>query len=46
MTNKILGIQGDNPSLLNPKTDTTIFLANEIQKRNIRYSIMSQEIYL
>ena len=41
MTNKILAIQGDNPSLLNPKTDTTIFLANEIQ--NKKYKIFYYE---
>ena len=32
MTNKIVAIQGNHPSKLNPKTDTSIFLANEIQK--------------
>ena len=30
--NKILAVQGDHPSKLSPKTDTTIFLINEIQK--------------
>ena len=34
MTNKIVAIQGNHPSILNPLTDTTIFLANEIQKKN------------
>ena len=34
MTNKIVAIQGNNPANLNPLTDTTIFLANEIQKKN------------
>ncbi len=33
MTNKIVAIQGNHPSTLNPKTDTSIFLANEIQSR-------------
>ena len=33
MINKIVAIQGDHPSTLNPLTDTTIFLANEIQKK-------------
>ena len=33
MTNKIIAIQGNNPSKLNPKTDTSIFLANEIQNK-------------
>ncbi len=36
MTNKIVAIQGDNPSKLNPITDTTIFLANEIQKKGYK----------
>ena len=34
MTNKIVAIQGNHPTNLNPLTDTTIFLANEIQKKN------------
>ncbi len=34
MTNKIVAIQGDFLSKLNPLTDTSIFLANEIQKKN------------
>ena len=33
MTNKIVAIQGNHPSLLNPKTDTSIFLAKEIQSK-------------
>ena len=33
MTNKIIAIQGNHPSKLNPKTDTSIFLACEIQKK-------------
>ena len=36
MTNKIVAIQGNHPSKLNPKTDTTVFLANEIQKKKYR----------
>ena len=36
MINKIVAIQGDHPSKLNPSTDTTIFLAHEIQKKNYR----------
>ena len=31
MTNKIIAVQGNHPSKLNPKNDTSIFLANEIQ---------------
>ena len=31
MTNKIIAIQGNHPSKLNPITDTSIFLAHEIQ---------------
>ncbi len=33
MTNKIVAIQGNHPSTLNSKTDTSIFLAKEIQSR-------------
>ena len=36
MTNKIVAIQGNHPSKLNPKTDTSIFLACEIQKKEYR----------
>ena len=36
MTNKIVAIQGNHPAKLNPLTDTTIFLANEIQKKNYK----------
>ena len=36
MINKIVAIQGDHPSKLNPSTDTTIFLAHEIQKKDYR----------
>ncbi len=36
MTNKIVAIQGDIPSKLNPKTDTSIFLANEIQNKGYK----------
>jgi len=32
MTNKIVAIQGNHPSKLKPKTDTSIFLAVEAQK--------------
>ena len=45
MTNKIVAIQGNHPTSLNPLTDTTIFLANEIQKKITKFSIMSQKIY-
>ena len=41
MTNKIVAIQGDIPSKLNPETDNSIFLANEIQ--NKRYKIFYYE---
>ena len=37
MTNKIVAVQGNNPSKLNPVTDTSVFLAHEIQNKN--YSI-------
>ena len=36
MINRIIAIQGNHPSKLNPQTDTSIFLANEIQKKNYR----------
>ena len=36
MTNNIVAIQGNHPSRLNPITDTSIFLANEIQNKNYR----------
>ena len=34
MTNKIVAVQGNHPSKLNPITDTSVFLANEIQSKN------------
>ncbi|MDC0585743.1 glutathione synthase [Candidatus Pelagibacter sp.] len=34
--NKIVAIQGNNPLKLNPITDTSVFLANEIQNRNYK----------
>ncbi len=36
MTNNIVAIQGNHPSKLNIQTDTSIFLANEIQNKNYR----------
>ena len=36
MINKIVAIQGNHPSKLNPRTDTSIFLAHEIQKKNYK----------
>jgi glutathione synthase len=36
MTNKIIAIQGNHPSKLNPLTDTTVFLAHEIQSKNYK----------
>ena len=36
MINKIVAIQGNPPSKLNPLTDTTIFLANEIQNKDYK----------
>ena len=36
MINKIVAIQGNHPSKLNPKMDTSIFLAQEIQNKNYR----------
>ena len=37
MINNIVAIQGNHPSTLNPVTDTSVFLANEIQ--NKKYNI-------
>jgi len=36
MTNKIVAIQGNNPSKLNPTTDTSVFLAHEIQSKKYK----------
>ena len=36
MMSKIVAIQGDHPSKLNPTTDTSIFLAKEIQDKNYK----------
>ena len=36
MINKIVAIQGNQLSNLNPETDTSIFLANEIQNKNYK----------
>ena len=46
MINKIVAIQGNHPSKLNPVTDTSVFLENEIQKKTIKYFIMILKIYL
>ena len=36
MINKIVAVQGNHPSKLNPKTDTSVFLANEIQSKKYK----------
>ena len=36
MTNKIVAVQGNHPSKLNPISDTSVFLANEIQNKNYK----------
>ena len=36
MTCKIVAIQGNDPSELNPSTDTSVFLANEIQNKKYK----------
>jgi glutathione synthase len=41
MINKIVAIQGNSPFKLNPATDTSVFLANEIQNR--KYKIFYYE---
>ena len=45
MMNKIIAVQGDHPSLLNPLNDTTIFLINEIQKKITKFFIIIPKIY-
>ena len=40
MINKIVAVQGNHPSKLNPLTDTSVFLANEIQ--NKKYKILDE----
>ena len=36
MINKIVAVQGNHPSKLNPLTDTSVFLANEIQNKKYK----------
>ena len=36
MTSKIVAVQGNHPSKLNPVTDTSVFLANEIQNKKYK----------
>ena len=36
MMNKIVAVQGNHPSKLNPITDTSVFLANEIQSKKYK----------
>ena len=36
MINKIVAVQGNKPSKLNPITDTSVFLAHEIQSKNYK----------
>ena len=36
MINKIVAVQGNHPSKLNPTTDTSVFLANEIQHKKYK----------
>ena len=36
MISKIVAIQGNHPSKLNPITDTSVFLAHEIQNKNYK----------
>ena len=45
MINKIVAVQGNHPSKLNPLTDTSVFLANEIQNKIIKFSITIQKTY-
>ncbi len=46
MTNKIVAIQGNNPSKLNPVTDTSVFLAHEIQNKKYKIFYYDLKIYL
>ena len=41
MKNKIVAIQGDNLRKINPNSDTSMFLANEVQKK--KYKIFYYE---
>ena len=41
---KILAIQGSDLKKVNIKTDTTILLASEAQKRGYKYIILNQKI--
>jgi len=45
MTNKIVAIQGNHPSKLNPLTDTSIFLAVEAQRLKYKIFIMSLKTF-
>lgn len=36
MISKIVAVQGNNPTKLNPTTDTSVFLAQEIQNKNYK----------
>ena len=45
MTNKIVAIQGNHPSKLNPLTDTSVFLANEIQSKKYRIFYYQPKIF-
>ena len=36
MINKIVAVQGNHPSKLNPGSDTSVFLANELQSKNYK----------
>jgi len=45
MINKIVAIQGNHPSKLNPKSDTSIFLHLKLKIENIKYFIMNQKTF-
>ena len=45
MINKIVAVQGNNPSKLNPITDTSVFLAHEIQRKNYKIFYYNQRTY-
>ena len=45
MINKIVAVQGNHPSKLNPTTDTSVFLANEIQSKKYKIFYYDPKIY-
>ena len=44
MTTKIVAIQGNHPSKLNPVTDTSVFLVMKYKKKIIKFFIINPKI--